>query len=337
MKPTMPPKFTHPNCNGLSPGAGDFERQAGGASADGLRSVEVATLQVNVGRRCNQQCRHCHLECSPERTEAMAWDTMVAVRHAAVRAGAALVDITGGAPELHPHVREFIAALAETGLAAQVRTNLTALLEPGQEDLIAFFRRHAVRLVASLPCYLEQNVAAQRGPATYPRSIEAIRRLNAAGYATEDGPPLDLVYNPGGPCLPPGQADLERDYRRELGTRFGIRFSRLRTITNMPLGRFRRQLRAEGGEAAYARLLRNAFNPATVAGLMCRHLVSVGWDGTLYDCDFNLALGRPVNHGAPNHIARFDPAALRTRRVVTGPHCYGCTAGHGSSCGGALA
>jgi radical SAM/Cys-rich protein len=303
----------------------------------GLTSIDIDIIQVNVGLRCNQNCRHCHLECSPARTESMDWDTMSAVKPAALRGGASVLDITGGAPELNPHLRRFVVELREGGLDVQVRTNLTVLLERGQEGMIAFLRDHAVRLVASMPCYMEENVDAQRGPHAYGHSIEAIRRLNAAGYGTEGGLQLNLVYNPAGPFLPPDQAKLEQDYRRELRDRFGIGFSHLLTITNMPLGRFGAELQRTGREGEYLRLLKKSFNPTTVASLMCRHQISVGWDGTLYDCDFNLALNLPVNHSAPDHISRFDPGALRCRRIVTGEHCLGCTAGHGSSCGGSLA
>ncbi len=310
-----------------------FEKKLG---EDELHARRIEMFQVNVGLKCNQNCRHCHLECSPARTEVMDWDTMSAVKAAALRAGALLVDITGGAPELNPHLRRFITELREAGLDVQVRTNLTVLLEGGHEGMIDFLRSHAVRLIASMPCYMEENVDAQRGPHAYHRSIEVIRRLNSAGYGTQGGLQLNLVYNPAGPFLPPDQAELEQDYRRELFSRFGIHFSRLLTITNMPLGRFASELRASGREIEYMRLLEESFNPATVADLMCRHQISVGWDGTLYDCDFNLALHLSVNHSAPDHISRFDPAALRYRRIVTGQHCLGCTAGHGSSCGGSL-
>ncbi|MFP4356794.1 MAG: arsenosugar biosynthesis radical SAM (seleno)protein ArsS [Phycisphaerae bacterium] len=304
---------------------------------EGLRGLGIETIQVNVGLRCNQSCRHCHLECSPARTESMDWETMAAVKAAALQAGASIVDIAGGAAELNPHLRRFIGALRQAQLDVQVRTNLTVLLEPGQEDMMDFLREHQVRLVASMPCYLQENVDAQRGPHAYEHSIEAIRRLNAAGYGREGGLQLNLVYNPAGPVLPPPQAELEQDYRRELRDRFGIEFSRLLTITNMPLGRFGAELKAAGRAGEYLRLLEDSFNPATVDGLMCRHQISVGWDGTLYDCDFNLALNLPVNHSVPGHISRFDPAALRCRRIVTGEHCLGCTAGNGSSCGGELA
>ena len=313
-----------------------FEQRVSTASTQGLVSLGIETIQVNVGLRCNQQCRHCHLECGPSRTEVMDWPTMARVQTAADAVGARLIDITGGAPELNPCLRRFIEAVRSGGREVQVRTNLTALLEPGQEGTIDFFRRQRVRLVASMPCYLARNVAAQRGPEVYERSIEGIRRLNAAGYGVEGGLQLDLVYNPTGPFLPPDQAALEADYRRGLAERFGVRFSRLLTITNMPLGRFGAELRRKGVEQAYLALLEGSFNPDTVEALMCRHQISVGWDGILYDCDFNLALRCPVDHGAPDHILRFDGGALRHRRIVTHPHCFGCTAGAGSSCHGAL-
>ena len=315
---------------------GKFDDLVRGAEGQYLHGRMIATIQVNVSLRCNQSCLHCHLECSPARREMMDWDTMQAVRAAALRSGASVVDITGGAPELNRHLRGFICELRDAGLDVQLRTNLTVLLERGQEGMIDFLGDHAVRVVASMPCYREENVDTQRGQNAYARSIEVIRRLNAAGYGTEDGLQLNLVYNPAGPSLPPDQLELERDYRRELQDRAGISFTHLLTITNMPLGRFATQLKAENREAEYMQLLAESFNPETVPNLMCRHQVSVGWDGTLYDCDFNLALKLPVNHSEPDHISRFDPALLRSRRIVTGQHCLGCTAGHGSSCGGKL-
>ena len=307
------------------------------AHAGGLlcgRGIE--TIQVNVGLRCDLACRHCHVESSPIRTEEMSHETMELVLAAVGRAGVGTVDITGGAPELHPHLRWFIESLRALGCGVIVRTNLSVLLLPGIETLPTFFRDHRVELVASLPCYSEQNVDRQRGGGTYEKSIEAIRRLNALGYGVEPAYPLHLVYNPVGATLPPPQAALEADYRRELRERFGISFTRLLTITNMPIGRFRHDLRREGREAGYLDLLRAAFNARTLEGLMCRHQISVGWDGRLYDCDFNLALRMPVNHSGPEHIRAFDAAVLARRRIVTGEHCFGCTAGCGSSCGGAL-
>jgi radical SAM/Cys-rich protein len=314
----------------------DFEKKVTGTTSDGLYSLRIETLQVNLGLRCNQQCSHCHLEASPQRRQMMEWPIMQLVLKAAKSVHCQLVDLTGGSPELNPHFRRFVAALRHEGHSVQVRTNLTVLLEKGMEELPEFLRNHQVQLVASLPCYLEENVRAQRGEGVYAKSIEAIKRLNALGYGTGSGLPLNLVYNPGGPLLPSSQSALEEDYRRELHQRFGITFTHLLTITNMALGRFRMELIRQNQERNYLNLLRKSFNPQTVNGLMCRHQISVGWDGTLYDCDFNLALGLPVNHGAPDHIRAFRPKDLKMRRVVTGEHCFTCTAGSGSSCGGAL-
>ncbi|MBS3919811.1 MAG: arsenosugar biosynthesis radical SAM protein ArsS [Deltaproteobacteria bacterium] len=314
----------------------DFEKQIAEGGREGLHSLKVETLQVNLGLRCFQQCNHCHIEASPQRKEMMEWSTMQLVLEAAKKVECQLVDLTGGAPEINPYFRRFVAALCQEGHAVQVRTNLTVLLEPHMGEMPEFLRKHKVRLVASMPCYLEENVRAQRGPGAYEKSVAAIRILNGLGYGSDPGLPLNLVYNPGGPFLPPPQSALEEDYRRELGQRFGIGFSHLLTITNMPLGRFRNELDRQNQRESYLRLLRQSFNPQTVSGLMCRNQLSVGWDGTLYDCDFNLALGLSVNHGAPDHIENFKPEDLRMRRIVTGDHCFGCTAGAGSSCGGAL-
>jgi radical SAM/Cys-rich protein len=314
----------------------EFEKRITRMGGEGLHSLKIETLQVNLGLKCNQQCRHCHLEASPQRQEMMDWPIMEKVLGVAEEIRPQLVDLTGGAPELNPHFRPFIAALRKQGHPVQVRTNLAVLSEPGMEDLPSFFQDYQILLVASLPCYLEENVCAQRGQGVYEKSIKAIRLLNSLGYGKSPELPLNLVYNPGGPFLPPSQPDLEKDYQRELGNRFSITFTHLLTITNVPLGRFRRQLQRERQEQQYLQLLRESFNPQTVPGLMCRHQLSVGWDGTLYDCDFNLALGLRVNHGAPDHLRFFKAEMLKTRRIVTGEHCFACTAGSGSSCGGAL-
>ena len=314
----------------------DFEKQIAEIDGEGLHSVKIEIIQVNLGLLCNQRCAHCHLEASPQRDEIMEWDVMELVLEAAKSARCQLVDLTGGAPELNPHFGRFVSALRREGHQVKVRTNLTVLLEPGMEELPEFFRDHQVQLVASLPCYLEENVCAQRGKGVYEKSIAAIKRLNALGYGSQPELPLSLVYNPGGPFLPPPQSALEEDYRRELGQRFNIMFTHLLTIANMPLGRFGTELIRKKEQEDYMRLLRKSFNPQTVKGLMCCRQLSVGWEGTLYDCDFNLALGLPVNHGAPDHIRSFRSKELRTRRIVTGEHCFGCTAGAGSSCGGAL-
>ncbi len=261
---------------------------------------------------------------------------MEAILDVATRVECDLVDLTGGAPEVNAYFADFVEALHKAGRRVQVRTNLTILLGPGKETMSDWLRDNEVQLVGSLPCYLKKNVRAQRGEGVYEKSIEAIRRLNAVGYGRDDNLTLNLVYNPGGPFLPPEQSSLEADYKRELGARFGVTFNRLLTITNMPLGRFRAALRLQNQEQEYLGLLRKSFNPQTLDGLMCRHQISIGWDGALYDCDFNLALGYAVDHGAPNHIRFFDPELLKKRRIVTGEHCFGCTAGHGSSCRGAL-
>lgn len=303
---------------------------------EGVFSETIETLQVNLGLRCNQQCLHCHQESSPLRQEMMDWPVMELILNAVDASGCRFADLTGGAPELNPHFRRFVVSLRGKGCHVKVRTNLTVLFEQGMEDLPEFFREQAVELIASLPCYTMENVRSQRGPGVYEKSIEAIRRLNTLGYGVEPSLPLNLVYNPGGPFLPSEQLTLEEDYRRELAERFGIAFTHLLTITNMPLGRFGKDLALHRQLEPYRDLLRQSFNPATVPGLMCRRQVSIGWDGTLYDCDFNLALDLPVNHGAPDNIRAFTPEALRTRRIVTGDHCFGCTAGAGSSCGGSI-
>ena len=314
-----------------------FEDRIAEFTEDGLTGLGIKTLQVNVGLRCNQACHHCHVEASPQRRETMDWPIMEGVLDAARETQCQQVDLTGGAPEMNPHFRRFVTALRQEGFCVQVRTNLTVLLEAGMEGMPEFFRAHEIQLVASLPCYLEENVRAQRGEGVYEKSVTALRRLNALGYGSEPSLPLSLVYNPGGPFLPPLQSALEADYRQQLGKRFGVVFTRLLTITNMPLGRFRAELSRRNEEQTYLQLLQQSFNPQTVENLMCRTQISVGWDGTLYDCDFNLALGLPVDHGAPSHIQAFRSSELRRRRIVTGEHCFGCTAGFGSSCAGALA
>jgi len=314
----------------------DFERRIEATAGGRLQALGIETLQVNVGFLCNQQCLHCHLDASPRRTEMMEWPTMEMILQAARQAGRPLIDITGGAPELNPHLRAFLEALCQDHHRVQVRTNLTALLEAEGGIFPAFFRAHRIQLVASLPCYTEEKVRGQRGIGVYEKSIEALRRLNGLGYGVDPSLPLNLVYNPEGAFLPPEQPALEADYRRELDERFGIRFSHLLTLTNMPIGRFRTELRRQNREREYLELLRSSFNEQTIDRLMCRHQICVAWDGRLFDCDFNLALRQTVNHGAPDHIRNFDIQALSRRRIVTGLHCFACTAGHGSSCEGSL-
>jgi radical SAM/Cys-rich protein len=309
---------------------------------DGLRRGEVTTLQLNVGRRCNQACHHCHVEAGPTRTESMGEKVVTRVMEL-VQAdrGIRTVDITGGAPELHPAFRAMVLAFRAQGRTVVDRCNLTVFFEPGMEDLPEFLAAHGVEIVASLPCYVAENVDRQRGRGVFERSIVALRRLNAIGYARDgSGLRLNLVYNPLGASLPPPQAALEERYRVALRCEFGVEFDRLYTLTNMPIKRFATMLERTGASAAYMSLLVNHFNPATVPSLMCRSLVSVGYDGRLHDCDFNQMLEIELGAhaaGGPGTVWELDSLeALRGRAVATGDHCFACTAGSGSSCGGAL-
>jgi len=294
-------------------------------------------LQVNLGRLCNQACHHCHVDAGPKRTEIMRAQTMRLILAWARDARIGKVDLTGGAPELNPGFRDFVDGFLAMGAAVTSRCNLTVLLEPGQEDLAAWYAARHVRLVCSLPCYTRENVDAQRGDGVFGRSIEALHALNALGYGTDPDLALDLVYNPGGPFLPPPQMKLESDYRERLGQDFGIRFTRLLTLANLPINRFRHALARDGKLEQYEALLRERFNPETVPGLMCRHLVSVDWLGRVYDCDFNQMLDLPVGGRSPQYLWDTDAGAYAGKAIALGEHCFGCTAGAGSSCGGALA
>lgn len=316
-----------------------FEKKIRELTGAGLSARGIETLQVNVGLRCNQRCAHCHVEASPSRNELMTRETMRQVLAAARKTGPRLVDITGGAPELNPNLRWFVTALRKDGHAVQVRTNLTVLLEPGMETMMRFYKKSGVKLVASLPCYLRPEVDNVRGRGVFKKSLEALKQLNAIGYGKNPALVLDLVFNPEKDFLPAPQAELEKEYREELG-KLGISFNGLLTITNMPAGRFLRNLRRKGHERSYMRLLEKTFNPDTLGKLMCLSQIDVGWDGTVYDCDFNLARGLPARlPSGPQKrpaIADFDPGSDGRRDIVTGEHCLGCTAGAGSSCGGAL-
>jgi radical SAM/Cys-rich protein len=302
-----------------------------------LKRRALTTLQINVGKLCNQACHHCHVEAGPRRTEIMPAE--VAERVLALLAATPsveTVDITGGAPELNPNFRRLVTESRRMGKQVIDRCNLTVLLEPGEEDLLEFMAANAVEITASLPCYTESNVDKQRGKGVFEKSVRALRLLNAAGY----GQPgqklvLNLVYNPLGASLPPAQEKLEADYKRQLRENFGIEFNRLFTITNMPIKRFADMLLREGRQQAYMELLANHFNPATVEHLMCRDLVSVGWDGKLYDCDFNQMLDMETPESRTIwQIESFSELAMR--EIASGSHCFGCTAGAGSSCGGSL-
>lgn len=307
-------------------------------AADGqaLLRDRLDTVQINIGRRCNQACRHCHVGASPTRTEAMSDADLEAVLQLLERSGAQTLDITGGAPELHPRFRWLVAEARARGVHVMDRCNLTILTEPGHEDLADFLADHEVEVIASLPCYLEDNVDRQRGAGVYGRSIEGLRRLNARGYGRGERV-LNLVYNPLGPSLPPPQAGLEADYKRELDARFGVVFDGLFTITNMPIDRFAADLRRQGALDDYVRMLAASHNPANLAQVMCRALISIGWDGRVYDCDFHHMLGLALaDDGAPLHVRSLVAEDVVGRPIVLRDHCYGCTAGAGSSCGGAL-
>lgn len=301
-----------------------------------LEAEAIQTIQVNIGLTCNLECGHCHVASSPRRTEQMDWGTMEEILRVAREIDVETVDITGGAPEMNPNFRDFVGALVADGRRVMVRTNLTILLEEGYRDLPDFFRDQGVHLVASLPCYLEENVDGQRGEGVYAGSIEALRRLNQLGYGIEAELPLDLVYNPTGPSLPPDQKGLEAAYRSELRKRFGIEFTRLIALANSPIGQFLGDLNRSGQKEGYFDLLSRNFNPETVEGLMCRRQISVNWNGFLFDCDFNLAIRKPILDEGSRHISDFSLDRLRNRRIYIEDHCLACTAGAGSSCGGAL-
>ncbi len=300
-----------------------------------LMGLTQKTLQVNVGNRCNQLCVHCHLQATPTSTDIMSWKLMEHVLNIADEIHPELVDITGGAPELNHSLSRFLQSLKKKGYRVQVRTNLTVLLDRDLQALMELYRDLQIRLVGSLPCYLEADVDRQRGTGVFKKSIQVLQMLNKLGYGVHPELELNLVFNPESAFLPPKQSELEGTYKEIMATEYNIHFNRLLTITNMPIGRFQQLLEAEQQATQYQQLLEASFNPETVENLMCRHQVCVGWDGLIYDCDFNFALKLPVAT-KPNHIDRFDRRSHRTRKIVTGPHCFGCTAGYGSSCEGAI-
>jgi len=303
-----------------------------------LKAGGVSVLQINVGKLCNQTCRHCHVDAGPDRREIMQRETMEQCLAVLRQTSIDTIDLTGGAPELNPNFRWFVGQCRNLGLRVIDRCNLTVLVARGFEDLPQFFAEHGVEVVASLPCYLEENTDRQRGDGVFARSLEALRRLNDIGYGhLGSGLSLTLVYNPQGLALPPDQAKLEEEYRRELKSRYGVFFNRLFTITNMPISRFLNELLETGRYEEYMTRLVSAFNPAAVEGVMCRTILSVDWRGYLYDCDFNQMLELGLARGLPPHIRDFDLSLLENRSIVTGRHCFGCTAGAGSSCQGAIA
>ncbi len=315
-----------------------------------FRASGINVLQINVGKVCNQTCTHCHVDAGPDRRESMSEEVAEACLSLLQSASISTLDITGGAPEMNPQFRRLVTGARALGCRVIDRCNLTILVASGFTDLPEFLAENEVEIVASLPCYLEANVDKQRGDRVFQRSLEALRRLNALGYGMPNTSlKLTLVYNPTGYSLPPSQQKLEDDYRRELRSRYGIEFTQLFTITNMPISRFLDDLAESGQYDAYMQKLVNAFNPATIDGLMCRSMLSVDWLGNLFDCDFNqmLELGvmGPAANGAggpaarPTNILELRDGMideLRHRDIVTGKHCFGCTAGAGSSCSGSL-
>ena len=316
----------------------EFEDALAGGGYWPLTPLGVQVLQVNVGKLCNQTCRHCHVDAGPDRREVMTRETMTHCLEALDRSDIPTVDVTGGAPELNPYFRWFVTECAARGRHVIDRCNLTVLETAGHRDLPEFLAAHRVEVVCSLPHYRALNTDRQRGEGVYERSIAALKRLNAVGYGDgHSGLRLVLVTNPVGAYLPASQASLEAEWKRELLRLHGIGFDALYSLTNMPISRYLEWLEESGNLESYLTRLVTAFNPHAVPGVMCRTMISVGWDGTLYDCDFNQMLELPVATRESRHIRDFDVHALVSRQIVVGRHCFGCTAGAGSSCGGSLA
>jgi radical SAM/Cys-rich protein len=304
-----------------------------------LRRRRLETLQVNVGYRCNQSCLHCHVNAGPNRTEEMSGDTVDLVLEVLRARGVSALDITGGAPELNPHFRRLASAARELGVQVIDRCNLTILFEPGQQDLAEFLADERIDIVASLPCYSLERVDRQRGTGVFDKSIAALQKLNALGYGQPgSGLTLNLVYNPQGPALPPDQRTLQADYERELAEHFGIRFNHLFALANMPIQRFGSTLVSKGEFHSYMRLLKQSYRAENLDTVMCTNLVSVDWTGALFDCDFNQMLGLPMRlHDRPRaHLRDLLEHSVDGGAIRVADHCYGCTAGQGSSCGGAL-
>ena len=318
-------------------GIAPFQTRLTQTGVTSLQASGMTVFQINVGKLCNQTCRHCHVDAGPDRTESMSRETAELCIQALAKTDIPTVDVTGGAPELNPNFRWLVEQARGLGRHVMDRCNLSVLLIPSQADLANFLATHHVEVVASLPSYQASQTDAQRGDGIFEKSIEALRLLNRLGYGRPDsGLALNLVYNPVGAFLPPKQEAIEAQFRKELRAKHGIEFNHLYTITNMPVSRYLEFLVESGNYEPYMERLANAFNPAAAAGVMCRYTISVSWDGKLYDCDFNQMLDLPVDHGAPAHIRDFDPALLNRRQITTRNHCYGCTAGTGSSCGGSV-
>src|SRR5665647_2836085 len=303
-----------------------------------LRRTKLDTLQINVGYRCNQSCFHCHVNAGPNRTEEMAGDVADVVLDFLERRRIATLDITGGAPELNPHFRRMVVTARKLGAKVMDRCNLTILEQPGQENLGEFLCEHQVEVVASMPCYLQDNVERQRGKGVFDASIRGLQKLNALGYGRDPRLALHLVYNPQGPALPPAQVALEADYKRVLGGQYGIVFNRLYVLANMPIQRFGSMLVSKGEFDGYLGLLQDAHLDTNLDGVMCRNLISVDWKGFVYDCDFNQMLDLPLTHGGSErvHLSELLEQKFEGSEIRVAGHCFGCTAGQGSSCGGAL-
>jgi len=322
--------------DGLELGAdGDFGRRAAEALGAPLTAAGIEVLQLNLGRRCNQTCVHCHVDAGPDRKEDMSRATAERCLEVMEASGARVVDITGGAPEMSDQFEFLVRGARAAGRHVMDRCNLTILLSTPHAHLVDFLAEHRVEVVASLPHHRQLNTDRQRGDGVFEASIEALRRLNARGYGRDPELRLTLVTNPVGAFLPAGQAALEAEWKAELKRRFDVDFDALYTITNMPISRYLEWLEGKGQTEAYLRRLVDAYNPASVGGVMCRTTLSVGWDGRLFDCDFNQMLDMELEGEAPRHIDDFDLELVRGRRIAVGRHCFGCTAGAGSSCGGA--
>jgi radical SAM/Cys-rich protein len=322
---------------GSSVPTGSFAQEMREKGIDGLHADGVEILQVNVGKMCNMTCRHCHVDAGPDRREIMNRETidlcLAALRDSEIHT----VDLTGGAPEMNPDFQYFVTEVKKLGKHVIDRCNLTILLAPGYEGMAQFLADNQVEIVASLPCYLEENTDQQRGDGAYRQSIDALQKLNELGYGKPDsGLTLTLVFNPIGPSLPPDQQALEDQYRAHLQREYGIEFNRLFTITNMPISRFLDDLVESKQYEAYMQTLIEAFNPTALSGVMCRKMISVGWDGLLFDCDFNQMLELPTDSDQAKHIRDFDAAELGRRAIVVDQHCFGCTAAAGSGCLGAI-
>lgn len=303
-----------------------------------IRRYELDTLQINIGLKCNQQCVHCHVNASPKRTEKMSLDTLESVKSFLIKRHIKTLDITGGAPELHPEFKNLVVYAREHNIHVIDRCNLTILSEPGMDDLAEFLASHEVEIVGSLPCYESENVDAQRGEGVFAKSITGLKQLNSLGYGKSDTRlTLNLVYNPQGASLPPSQVELEHTYKKELAERYAIEFNQLFTMCNMPIKRFGSTLISKNELNDYMKLLKDSYRNENLENIMCRHLISVDWQGYVYDCDFNQMLDLNIQDSKQQiHLSELIDVDVEGDSIAVRDHCYGCTAGQGSSCGGAL-